>query len=311
MIKVYKDTIISYFMVALTGMMALWKLANITKLNNIIFVLLLVIIPLYAIACVLFYNNIATKRFKKITTEILNTCQTQKGLNFLFGLRKGKVNNPVDLVVTMHIVNYLRVYGKNTFALNLLLQYDAEKLFKANRFIAHKFIYYSNLAACYYRLGKKEEAQKAYNIADELYNRSNFPQKAKETCKTTHQLNRLIILGDGEKDDQLLALLSTQIADKKDLLSQVQANFYIASILFKRGETEKIKEHIEFVRENGGDTVFARCALANNFSDEFLKKIDAEPYEPEPIKIKYHKVLILSVAVTILIIALAVLILAL
>ena len=153
MIQLYKDTIISYVMVALTGMIALSKL-------NINFVLFSLIMLLWITACALFYNNIATKRFKKISTEILKTCEIKKGLNLLFGLRKGKVRNLMDLLVTMHIVNYLRVCGKNTFALNLLLQYDVEKIFKANRFIAHKFIYYSNLAACYHRLGKKEEAQK-------------------------------------------------------------------------------------------------------------------------------------------------------
>lgn len=305
MIRLYKDITISYYLVGITGAIALSKLVNVN------FALFFLILILWITACALFYNNIATKRFKKISTEILKTCEIKKGLNLLFGLRKGKVRNPMDLLVTMHIVNYLRVCGKNTFALNLLLQYDVEKIFKANRFVAQKFAYYSNLAACYHRLDKKEQAQDAYNMADELYNSPKFPQKTKEKHKTTHQLNRLIILGDGEKDEQLLALLSSELSNKKDLLLHLQDRFNVASILYKRGETEKAQEQVEFIRENGGDTVFARCALANNFSNEFLKKIDAEPYEPKPVKVKYYKVLIISIAVALLMFALMVLKLAL
>lgn len=298
MISLYKDLKIAYLLTTFVAGLSLALIfgAYDFKVLGYIFILL------WVLACAYIFTFIATKRFNSIIAVANNTCNIENSLNQLFGIYKGRTHKKMDLIVAIYISNLLLHYGKTNFALNILLQYNPERLFKKEREAVYKFFYYSNLVSCYNHLDKKEDALNAYKRADQIFNSPYFNVKIKSECEMMHKANYLIITDVIGNCDEILYLHKITLEKSKSLLSEVSCRFSIVNVLAACGRLSDAEEHIKFIKENGGDTLYAKCAAENNFSSDFTKVLDSMEFKVNPIKSKKFKPLIFSIIITALIV---------
>lgn len=268
MLKLFKDLKISYFLVAITGAL-IWIIVFGSLVHQVIGGLCGVI---WILACAIFFNRIAIKRFNKILKYAIDTCNISVSLNKLYGLYKGRINNKIDLILALYICSLLLHLGKYNLVLKILLPYNPEALFKNKKEITYKFYYYYVLTVCYSRLNKKEDALNAFNRSQEAFCSPYFNQKFKTEFDLVQKINYLLIIDDGTKTDEILVLLKYALETSKSMLSKVSTRFTIIRVLTKLERIEETKEHIEFIAQNGGDTFYAKCAVNNNFTTEYAQK---------------------------------------
>ncbi len=281
MLKLYKDLNIAYYISAFSGLIALVIIS--TYFGNQLIGLSYGL--LWALCCAMFLNKIAIKRFKKILS-FAEKCNVNESLNRLYGYYKGNLNRKMDFILATHISSMLIRLGKNDLALNMLLQYNPKALMKRKVETVHRYSYYQILTVAYSHLNRKEEALEAFKKSDELFNSRYFNKKLKPIYETMQRVNYLIITDDGTHCEEILSLLNQELTKHKNLLSEVSCRFSIVRILAKNDRLDEAGEHISFIKENGGDTVYAKCALNNDFSNEFLNKINLEVWQPTPIRTK-------------------------
>ena len=261
---------------------------------------------LWVLPFAVFFNIAAKKRFVKTLKSALDDCKVEESLNRLYGIYKGRLNNKTDLVIAVNISDLLLHLGKNRAALDILLSYNAESVFAANRFVTHKYLYYQTLAVCCARLGQREEAISALNRSDELFGSPYMNEKLKLEYKNAHEANRLIITGDESDYETVLYLLNKACEESRYLLGKASCRYSIAVILTKAGRAEEAKEHIDFIARHGGDTVYRKAALENKLPYEPEGETE-EPFVPRPVKPKTAKTYILSVALAVVMLGVAVL----
>lgn len=302
MLNLFKDLKISYLVVAIIG--ALFSIIILGNFTHKSIGGLCALI--WMLACAVFFNRIAIKRFNKINENANNTCNISESLNQLYGLYKGRINNKIDLIFAIYICSLLLHRGKYDLILKILLPYNAEALFKNKKETVYKFYYYNVLTVCYSHLNKKEDALKFFNKSQEAFCSPYFNQKLKSEFDLLQRVNYLSITDDGTKTNEILNLLESLLETSKSMLSKVSTRFSIIRILIKLERTEEAKEHIEFIAHNGGDTLYAKCAINNDFSPEFIQKLMSEDINISPIKNKEYKILILAIGLSIVMIFLAV-----
>jgi len=277
MIKLYNDLTISYCVVAFTGVFALLDFGFFIQL-------------LWVLACGVVFYMISNTRVKNIYVYAAEKCEVEKALNHLYALYKPKSRNDAQRYNAVNMSTFLIKYGKFGATLKLLLQYDPEKYLKRGDF---KFVYYNNISICYYHLGKTDDAVMYSKLAKDALNSPRFPKKEYARLEKVYRMWELII-ADGENRQQLSDLLKDMAATEKTLLNRVNASYLLITVLLKHGKSDEAKPYIELIKNYGGDTVYARAAEQNDFSPEFLQKVNDEPWEPKPIKPKYRKTLIIS-----------------
>ncbi len=300
MLKLYKDLTISYFLVVFAGLILLSPILNIFVSGFITSILGF----LWILLCATVFQQIATRRFNRIIFSANDTCRIEESLNHLFGFYKGIATSKIDLIVAIYICNSLLHFGKHDLSLKILSQYNPEILFKRKREVTYKYLYYNSLTACYDRLDRNEEALKAFEKSGELLNSPYFNKKLKADFEAKHKLGYLLLTNNGEHDEEILSLLEDELRKSKNLLSQVSCRFSIARVLIKCGRLEEAQEHILFIKENGGDTVYAKCAIQNDFSPNYINEINLESWKVKPIKTKTYKALVISIALIVLVVVL-------
>ncbi len=299
MISLYKDLKIAYFITTFIGGLSLCLLLGASDLKVLGFIVML----LWIFICAFMFVRIATKRFNNMLLAANTSCNIEESLNRLFAIYKGRTHKKMDLFVAIYISNLLLHYGKTNLALNMLLQYNPERLFKKNRETVYKFFYYSNLVSCYNRLDKKEEALNVYKRADQIFNSPYFNAKIKSECENMHRANYLIITDVINNCDEILNLHKITLEKSKFLLSEVSCRFSIVCVLVACDRLNEAQEHIKFIKENGGDTVYAKCASHNDFGIDFAKEVDSTEFKFNPISNKNYKPLIFSILLTAFIVA--------
>lgn len=281
MLKLYKDLSVAYYISAFSGMIALVIVSTFfgNQLIGLSYGLF------WALCCAIFLNKIAIKRFKKMLS-FAEKCNVNESLNRLYGYYKGNLNSKMDFILATHISSLLIHLGKTDLALKLLLQYNPEALMKRKVETVYRYSYYQILTVCYSHLDRKQDAVDAFKKSDELFKSPHFNKKIKPIYEIMHKANYLIITDAVSYCEEILSLLNEELTKHKNLLSEVSCRFSIVKILAKNNRLDEASEHIDFIKENGGDTVYAKCALNNNYSDEFLKENNLEKWEPTPIKVK-------------------------
>lgn len=269
MLKLFKDLKISYFVVAIIG-----ALFSIIILGNFTHKFIGGLCGfIWMLACAMFFNRIAAKRFNKIIEDATNTCNISESLNRLYGLYKGRINNKSDLIIAIYISSLLLHLGKYDLILKTLLPYNVETVFKSRKEIVYKFYYYNVLTASYSHLGKKDVALNFFNKSQEAFLSPYFNQNLKSEIELTQKIHHLSITDDGTKTNELLNLLESELETSKSMLSQISVRFSIIRTLIKLERNEEVKEHIEFIAQNGGDTFCAKCAINNDFTPEYIQKL--------------------------------------
>ena len=301
MLKLYKDLYFAYWLVAIVGVFALAMILAFESIwVFIIFVLL------WVLACAIVFHIISNKRFNKIIISANNTCNVQEGLNRLYGIYKGRTNNRLDLIVAIYIGNFWLHLGRYELALNILLQYDPQLLLKAKNDVMYKLFYYTTVSACYKRLDRKECALDALDKADEALKSPHFNNNARAYYEISQAVNRTLTTDDTEKCELSLALLEQQLSQSDSMLAKVICRHNMVIALARCNRADGAREHIDFIAENGGDTVYARCARENNFSNDFIKQINLEKLQFNPAKTKILKTVVASVAAVVAMIAVTV-----
>lgn len=303
MLKNYKDLLFAYFVCAITGCITLIGVFTEFKLKFVGGALAI----LWVLSCIIVLNIIAIKRFKSILSFAEN-CEVEKALNHFYGFYKGNTKSKRDLFWALQISNCLLNLGKHDLALNMLLQYNPEVLMKRKTEVSYRYSYYNTVAVCYSRLGEKEAALEAFKKSDGLFNSPYFNKKLKSIIEVTHKINGLIFTDDVAHSEEILYLLNGELNKCESLLAQVSCRFSIVRILVKNDRLGEASEHIEYIKQNGGDTVYAECVRSGDFSIEFLNKVNCEEWNPNPIKAKHYKGFILSGVVVACILALTTLI---
>lgn len=295
MISLFKDLKIAYFLTTFTGGISILLVMGSYDINTPSYFIAL----LWILSCAIVFVKIATKRFNNMLASANKSCNIEESLNRLFAIYKGRTHKKTDLVVAIYISNLLLHFGKTDSAFKILLQYNPEMLFKNKKEVVYKFFYYSNLVACYNRFDKADEALDAYKKADETLNSPYFNKKLKSECEIMHKANYLVITDVINNCDEILNLQKIALEKSKYLLSEVSTRFSIVSVLAACERLNEAEEHIKFIKENGGDTLYAKCASQNDFSIDFAKELNSKPFEINPIKTKDYKPLIFSILLTV------------
>lgn len=279
MFKLYKDLTILYYVASIVGVSVLFFVPD-----SFVPALVSVIVALvWIFFCTVVIQKIATKRFNKMLLMANEFCQIEKSLNCLFGVYKGRLNSKIDLIVAIYISSLLLHFGKHNLSLNILLPYNPEALFTLKSEAVYKYLYYNTLTVCYSRLNRKEDALNASNEVAKILSDTSFNRKLKPYYEINQRINYLIVNDNGDQVEEILELLDKLLTNSSQLLGKVSNRFVFVRTLIKYGRIDEAEEHIEFIKENGGDTLYAKCALQNDFSEDFINKINLEPWEPHPI----------------------------
>ncbi len=300
MIKFYSDLTISYYIVSIIGII-MWAIV----IADLPFYFIAMLVWIFI--CAMTFHRISVHRFNKLFSEPANPSKTEENINKLFGIYKGRINTAADLIIANYISTCLFHFGKYSYILKLLLRYDPEKLLKFKRQLTHKYIYYYNLSLCYFKMGRHEEAIAYFMKADAVFNDRHFNQKHVLAYKLTHRTAFLQIIKNGEDTQEILSLLTDSFSKSEMSVAKVSIAHSIISTLVRNDRLDEATEYIDFVKQNGGDTVYAKCAIANDYSGEVEKQINDEPWEPSPVTKKHYKTLVISIIISVLMIAVTVL----
>ncbi len=305
MIKIFKDLLYSYFIVYISGVLLLYFLFCVNVLGPFInFVLLLV---LWILLCMFTFQKIPVNRYKKIVDRANNECRIIEALPKLYYYYNLYKSSNSKIYFAMAIASYLNQIGRSKEALELLSQYDPEKIFKRKRDQLLKYNYYMTLSGCLYGCGDEKNGLSAFEKAGEILHNSKTKESQKLYLKEHYELQRRFLNLEYEDKDDVLRAIDAHLPKCKHTLQKVSFVFKSVQILLSLGRTDEAQEKIEYLAKNGGDTLASRCARANNFSVEFIDSIKNEPFELKAAPIKKHKTVLISIVLVILAFAITIL----
>lgn len=295
MLKMYKDLAISYILSVITGIIVIDLIFGSLELDftgvSLIFI--------WIFFCAKIYNKIAIRRFGEMTDVANQTCRVEEGLNLLLGVYKGKLNHKIDLIVAIHISNYMLHFGKPDIALTYLLPYNPEALFRFKKEVIHKFSYYITLSSCYFQLGRTEEGRAAFDKSKKALNSPYFNKKLKTECENTIKIKYWLNIDEGNQEE-ILELLEKELKKSQVLLSEISCRFAVVQVLKSCGRLEEAREHITFIRDNGGDTIYAKRVKVTASGLDITEELNVEPWQPNPIQKRHRKALAISIVLAIL-----------
>lgn len=144
MIKIFKDLLYSYFIIYISGVLLLYFLFCVNILGPFInFVLLLI---LWILLCMFTFQKIPVNRYKKIVDGANNECRIIEALPKLYYYYNLNKSSNSKIYFAMAVASYLNQIGRSKEALELLSQYDPEKIFKRKRDQLLKYNYYMTLS---------------------------------------------------------------------------------------------------------------------------------------------------------------------
>ena len=305
MIKIFKDLLYSYFIIYISGVLLLYFLFCVNILGPFInFVLLLI---LWILLCMFTFQKIPVNRYKKIVDRANNECRIIEALPKLYYYYNLNKSSNSKIYFAMAIASYLNQIGRSKEALELLSQYDPEKIFKRKRDQLLKYNYYMTLSGCLYGCCDEENGLSAFEKAGEILHNFQSKQNQKLYLKEHYELQRRFLNLENEDKNDVLRAIDAHLPKCKHTLQKVSFVFKSVQILLSLGRADEAQEKIEYLAKNGGDTLASRCARANNFSVEFIDSIKNEPFELKAAPIKEHKTVLISIVLVILAFAITIL----
>lgn len=298
MINVFKDIKVSYLIVGYAGLL----LGSFFFYTGIVqsAINLLIILALWVICCIKFFDAIAVRRYKKIVDKANTEGKIKEALPKLYYYYNLEKSNHSKLYFAMAIASYLNQIGRSKEALELLSQYDAEKIFKRKRDQLLKYNYYMTLSGCLYGCGDEKNGLSAFEKAGTILHNFKTKESQKMYLKEHYELQRRFLNLENEDKDDVLRAIDAHLPKCKHTLQKVSFVFKSVQILLSLGRADEAQEKIEYLAANGGDTLAGRCAKANNFSVEFIDSIKNEPFELKAAPIKKHKTVLISIVLVIL-----------
>lgn len=305
MIKIFKDLLYSYFIIYISGVLLLYFLFCVNILGPFVnFVLLLI---LWILLCMFTFQKIPVNRYKKIVDKANNEGRIKEALPELYYYYNLEKSSHSRIYFAMAIASYLNQIGRSKEALELLSQYDAEKIFKRKRDQLLKYNYYMTLSGCLYGCCDEENGLSAFEKAGEILHNFQSKQNQKLYLKEHYELQRRFLNLENEDKNDVLRAIDAHLPKCKHTLQKVSFVFKSVQILLSLGRADEAQEKIEYLAKNGGDSLASRCARANNFSVEFIDSIKNEPFELKAAPIKKHKTVLISIVLVILAFAITIL----
>lgn len=298
MISVFKDIKISYLIVGYAGLLLgafFFFTGMVQSAINFLFIL-----SLWVICCILFFDAIGVRRYKKIVDKANNEGRIKEALPELYYYYNLEKSSHSKLYFAMAIAGYLNQIGKAKEGLELLSQYDAEKVFKRKRQQLLKYNYYMSLSGCFYACGDEKNGFLAFEKVGEILHNSKVKESKKLYLKEHYELQRRFLSLENEDKDDVLRAIDTHLPKCKHTLQKVSFVFKSVQILLALGRIDEVQEKIEYLAKNGGDTLAGRCARENNFTIEFIESIKDEPFEFKAAPIKKHKTVLISIIIVVL-----------
>lgn len=298
MISIFKDIKASYLIVGYAGLLLgafFFFTGMVQSAINLLFILLL-----WVISCILFFDAMGVRRYKKVVHKANNEGKIKETLPNLYYYYNSEKSSHSRLYFAMAIAGYLNQIGRSKEALELLSQYDAEKIFKLKRNQLLKYNYYMTLSGCLYGCGDEKNGLSAFEKAGEILHNSKAKESKKLYLKEHYELQRRFLNLENEDKDDVLRAIDAHLPKCKHTLQKVSFVFKSVQILLSLGRNDEAKEKIEYLAKNGGDTLAGRCARANNFSVEFIDSVRNEPFELKAAPIKKHKTVLISIVLVIL-----------
>ena len=298
MISIFKDIKTSYLIVGYAGLLLgafFFFMGVVPSAIN-----LLIILSVWVIFCILFFDTIGVRRYKKIVDKANNEGRIKEALPELYYYYNSEKSRRSKLYFAMAIASYLNQIGKSKEALELLSQYDAEKVFMRKRDQLLKYNYYMTLSGCLYGCGNEENGLSAFEKAGEILHNSKMKESKKLQLKEHYELQRRFLNLENEDKYDVLRAIDAHLPQCKHTLQNVSFVFKSVQILLSLGRADDAQEKIYYLATYGGDTLAGRCARENNFSTEFIDSIKNEPFELKAAPIKKHKTVLISIVIVIL-----------
>ena len=298
MINIFRDIKASYLVVGYAGLLLgafFFFTGTIQSAIN-----LLSILSVWVICCILFFNAIGVRRYKKIVDKANNEGRIKEALSelyYYYGLEK---SNRSRLYFAMNIANYLNQMGKSKEALELLSQYDADVIFKRKRDQLLKFNYFLTLSKCLYGCSDRENGLSAFEKAGNILHNSKTKKSEKLYLKEHYELQKRLLNLENEDKDDLLRAFDAHLPKCKHSLQKVSFVFNSVHILLSLGRVDEAQEKIDYLAKNGGDSLAGRCARANDFSVEFIDSVKNEQFDIMIAQLKKPKTVLISITIVIL-----------
>ena len=298
MINIFKDIKASYLIVGYAGLFLgafFFFTGMVQSAINLLFILLL-----WVICCILFFDAMGVRRYKKIVNKANNEGKIKEVLPELYYYYNSEKSSHSRLYFAMAIAGYLNQIGKSKEGLELLSQYDAEKIFKRKRQQLLKYNYYMTLSACLFGCGDEKNGLSVFEKAGEILHNSKAKESKKLYLKEHYELQRRFINIENEDKDDVLRVIDEHLSKCKHTLQKVSFVFKSVQILLSLGRADEAQEKINYLATNGGDSLAGRCAREKNFTPEFIESIRNEPFELKAAPIKKHKTVLISIVIVIL-----------
>ena len=253
MLKLYKDLNLAYFLTAFAGGIAIllppiWHDEPFLPQALLSFVWILL--------CGVVFELLAAKRLNKLI-ELLNNCHTQAFLDAYDKLHS-KQTRTQTLLALNRSAGLLNI-GRPRQALAQLQTVSTS--FPSNAAGAEMAgVYYNNLLMAHLCLRDIPQAQRDLTQLQQVLNNPRLKPQHRETLLTHYRDKELVLdLVQGRYDGAEQYLTST-LADEKILLRQVSCRYWLARLYAQQGRTVEAEKELYFVRDNGGDTWYAREA---------------------------------------------------
>lgn len=246
MLKLYKDLMIGYYVVAFTGMALMWSLRE--TWNNFSFFALLVV---WVYLVMIFFNLLAGKRLNKVK-KIMDECRLQEAAA---AYEKLLHRNASTNTLSFLKINLSAAYcgmGKIDEAREVLA--DAPVVGKGVLATQLRPVMENNLAALDCLENRLPDAQEHLTQCETFLQEKRISKENRAGTARACEDNRAVVAMKRGDFPAAEALFTRRLSDPVCLREQMMAHWWLGEICEKTGRAQEATEHYRFCAEKGGDT---------------------------------------------------------
>ena len=247
MLKLYKDLMIGYYVVAFTGMALMWSLRE--TWNNFGFFALLVV---WVYLVMIFFNLLAGRRLNKVK-KMMDVCQLRQAAAAYEKLLHRK--NVSTNILSFLKINLSAAYcgmGKIDEAREILS--DAPVVGKGAMATQLRPVMENNLAALDCLENRLPRAEEHLTECERLLQEKRISKENRAGTARACEDNRAVVAMKQGDLPAAEALFTKRLSEPVCLREQMMAHWWLGEICEKTGRAQEAAEHYRFCAERGGDT---------------------------------------------------------
>lgn len=265
--KLYKDLSIGYCILAALGAILLLLLSQWVlplELRNTLGVLIWFILTvIWSFGCAFFFQLLARKRLYQSYGLRNEECRIKDFLNVWEGFLNRnyhfistRMGNYYGQMIRLNLsVAYLDM-GENGKSLELLLAVPTEFSNNAGG-TTHRLTYYNNLTAVYLRLHNLEQAEQNLTLMKKALERVKLQNNQYNTFYDAYQSQQMLLEMQKGNYEGAEEFFLERLKKESLKITQVYIYYYLADVYQHFGNTERERECLTFVSDNGGDSIYA------------------------------------------------------